>query len=207
MKRQFGLLLASVLLVFALTACGGDDKDTSHDSGDQNTAGDSLEDAGDAIQDAGDDILDAGEDILDPNDKDHADSGRDPADRHRGGCRHQAERPDRRELRADASERPGPRHGRLSEGRRKRRQSRRPVRRRCGISRQAGSFSMRRAAAEAAALPVFPVCTGMALAFSAEHGTMGSTGNTSAPAPSPDVRAPCPQAALHSRQRPRKGGP
>ena len=52
MKRQFGLLLASVLLVFALTACGGDD------------------------------ILDAGEDILDPNDKDHADSGRDPADRH-----------------------------------------------------------------------------------------------------------------------------
>lgn len=81
MKRQFGLLLASVLLVFALTACG-DDKDTSHDSGDQNTAGDSLEDAGDAIQDAGDDILDAGEDILDPNDKDHADSGRDPADRH-----------------------------------------------------------------------------------------------------------------------------
>ena len=68
--------------MFALTACGGDDKDTSHDSGDQNTAGDSLEDAGDAIQDAGDDILDAGEDILDPNDKDHADSGRDPADRH-----------------------------------------------------------------------------------------------------------------------------
>ena len=82
MKRQFGLLLASVLLVFALTACGGDDKDASHDSGDQNTAGDSLEDAGDAIQDAGDDILDAGEDILDPKDKDHADSGRDPADRH-----------------------------------------------------------------------------------------------------------------------------
>ena len=82
MKRQFGLSLASVLLVFALTACGGDDKDASHDSGDQNTAGDSLEDAGDAIQDAGDDILDAGEDILDPNDKDHADSGRDPADRH-----------------------------------------------------------------------------------------------------------------------------
>lgn len=82
MKRQFGLLLASVLLVFALTACGGDDKDASHDSGDQNTAGDSLEDAGDAIQDAGDDILDAGEDILDPNDKVLADSGRDPADRH-----------------------------------------------------------------------------------------------------------------------------
>ena len=82
MKRQFGLLLASVLLVFALTACGGDDKDASHDSGDQNTAGDSLEDAGVAIQAAGEDILDAGEDILDPNDKDHADSGRDPADRH-----------------------------------------------------------------------------------------------------------------------------
>ena len=82
MKRQFGLLLASVLLVFALTACGGDDKDASHDSGDQNTAGDSLEDAGAAIQAPRDDILDAGEDILDPNDKDQADSGRDPADRH-----------------------------------------------------------------------------------------------------------------------------
>ena len=82
MKRQFGLLLASVLLVFALTACGGGDKDTSQASGDQNPAGNSLEHAGDAIQDAGDDILDAGEDILDPNDKDHADSGRDPADRH-----------------------------------------------------------------------------------------------------------------------------
>ena len=82
MKRQFGPLLAPALLVFSLTPCGGTDKDTSHDTGDQNTAGDSLEDAGDAIQDAGDDILDAGEDILDPNDKDHADSGRDPADRH-----------------------------------------------------------------------------------------------------------------------------
>ena len=77
--RIFFLCLVAATLV---TACGGDDKDASHDSGDQNTAGDSLEDAGDAIQDAGDDILDAGEDILDPNDKDHADSGRDPADRH-----------------------------------------------------------------------------------------------------------------------------
>ena len=82
MKRQFGLLLASVLLGFALAAAGGADRDATHDSGEQNTAGVSLEDAGDAIQDAGDDILDAGEDILDPNDKDHADSGRDPADRH-----------------------------------------------------------------------------------------------------------------------------
>ena len=81
MKKFFSLLL-TLSLALSLTACGGDDKDTSHDSGDQNTAGDSLEDAGDAIQDAGDDILDAGEDILDPNDKDHADSGRDPADRH-----------------------------------------------------------------------------------------------------------------------------
>ena len=80
-QRMKALLLAATAAL-TLTACGGDDKDASHDSGDQNTAGDSLEDAGDAIQDAGDDILDAGEDILDPNDKDHADSGRDPADRH-----------------------------------------------------------------------------------------------------------------------------
>ena len=39
MKRQFTLLLASVLVVFALTACGGNDKDTNHDNNGQNTVG------------------------------------------------------------------------------------------------------------------------------------------------------------------------
>ena len=53
MKRQFALLLTSALLVFALTACGGDDKDASHDRGEQNTAGESIQDAGDNIADAG----------------------------------------------------------------------------------------------------------------------------------------------------------
>ena len=80
MKRQFGLLLASVLLVFALTACGGDDKDASHDSGEQNTAGENMQDAGDNIADAGEDILDAGEDILDPNDHNGTDNGTDRND-------------------------------------------------------------------------------------------------------------------------------
>ena len=75
MKRQFALLLASALLVFALTACGGDDKAASHDSGEQNTAGESIQDAGDNIADAGEDILDAGKDVLDPDDN------RDTADR------------------------------------------------------------------------------------------------------------------------------
>ena len=60
MKRQFTLLLASVLVVFALTACGGNDKDTNHDNNGQNTDGED-------IQNAGEDIMDAGEDILDPD--------------------------------------------------------------------------------------------------------------------------------------------
>ena len=60
MKRQFTLLLASVLVVFALTACGGNDKDTNHDNNGQNTVGED-------IQNAGEDIMDAGEDILDPD--------------------------------------------------------------------------------------------------------------------------------------------
>ena len=77
MKRQFALLLTSVLLVFALTACGGDD---SHSTGEQNTAGDSIQDAGDNIADAGQDILDAGEDILDPNDHNGTDNGTDRND-------------------------------------------------------------------------------------------------------------------------------
>lgn len=86
MKRQFALLLASALLVFALTACGGDDKDASHDSGEQNTAGESIQDAGDNIADAGEDILDAGKDVLDPDDNrdsqaDLPETDRDTADR------------------------------------------------------------------------------------------------------------------------------
>ena len=86
MKRQFALLLTSALLVFALTACGGDDKDASHDSGEQNTAGESIQDAGDNIADAGEDILDAGKDVLDPDDNrdsqaDLPETDRDTADR------------------------------------------------------------------------------------------------------------------------------
>ena len=38
MKRQFTLLLASVLVVFALTACGGNDKDTNQDNNDHENA-------------------------------------------------------------------------------------------------------------------------------------------------------------------------
>ena len=60
MKRQFTLLLASVLVVFALTACGGNDKDTNQDNNGQNTVGED-------IQNAGEDIMDAGEDVLDPD--------------------------------------------------------------------------------------------------------------------------------------------
>ena len=86
MKRQFALLLTSALLVFALTACGGDDKDASHDRGEQNTAGESIQDAGDNIADAGEDILDAGKDVLDPDDNrdsqaDLPETDRDTADR------------------------------------------------------------------------------------------------------------------------------
>ena len=69
MKRQFTLLLASVLVVFALTACGGNDKDTNQDNNGQNTVGED-------IQNAGEDIMDAGEDILDPdNNNSNKDNG------------------------------------------------------------------------------------------------------------------------------------
>ena len=95
MKRQFTLLLASVLVVFALTACGGNDKDTNQDNNGQNTVGED-------IQNAGEDIMDAGEDVLDPD--------------HRGGCRHQAEQPSRRILRTNAAQCPGPRFRRASDG-------------------------------------------------------------------------------------------
>ena len=75
MKRQFGLLLASALLVFALAACGDDDNDASRDSGEQNTAGESIQDAGDSLKDAGKDILDAGEDVLRPDSDREKDAG------------------------------------------------------------------------------------------------------------------------------------
>ena len=62
-------MLASVLVVFALTACGGNDKDTNQDNNGQNTVGED-------IQNAGEDIMDAGEDILDPdNNNSNKDNG------------------------------------------------------------------------------------------------------------------------------------
>ena len=66
MKRQFTLLLASVLVVFALTACGGNDKDTNQDNNGQNTVGEDIQNAGEDIMDAGEDVLDlqyTGQDI------------------------------------------------------------------------------------------------------------------------------------------------
>ena len=56
MKRQFTLLLASVLVVFALTACGGNDKDTNHDNNGQNTVGEDIQNAGEDIMDAFDQV-------------------------------------------------------------------------------------------------------------------------------------------------------
>ena len=70
MKRQFTLLLASVLVVFALTACGGNDKDTNQDNNGQNTVGED-------IQNAGEDIMDAGEDVLAPDNNNNNNSNKD----------------------------------------------------------------------------------------------------------------------------------
>ena len=76
MRRQFALLLTSVLLAFALTACGGD-KDTHQDSGQSQTGGSTLEedvkdeahkaeeDVKDGIEDAKDGVEDAKDDIED----------------------------------------------------------------------------------------------------------------------------------------------
>ena len=83
-RRSFLSAAAVCGAAAALTACGGDDKDASHDRGEQNTAGESIQDAGDNIADAGEDILDAGKDVLDPDDNkdDHSDqTDRDTADR------------------------------------------------------------------------------------------------------------------------------
>ena len=71
MKRQFTLLLASVLVVFALTACGGNDKDTNQDNNGQNTVGED-------IQNAGEDIMDAGEDVLAPDNNNNNNSNNNP---------------------------------------------------------------------------------------------------------------------------------
>ena len=62
MKRSLALLLASLLLVFGLTACGREDtpkdlKDAADDVGD--AARDGLDDAGNAIEDGADRIEDA----------------------------------------------------------------------------------------------------------------------------------------------------
>ena len=59
MKKLLALLLVLVMVV-ALVACGGNDKDTNQDNNGQNTVGED-------IQNAGEDIMDAGEDVLDPD--------------------------------------------------------------------------------------------------------------------------------------------
>ena len=76
MRRQFGLLLASTLLVFVLAACGGDkdthqdeDRDQAHDTI-LDDAEDALDDTKDALEDAGDDIRDDVEDREEHRDED-----------------------------------------------------------------------------------------------------------------------------------------
>ena len=59
MKKFLSLVLAAAM-VFAMTACGGNDKDTNQDNNGQNTVGED-------IQNAGEDIMDAGEDVLAPD--------------------------------------------------------------------------------------------------------------------------------------------
>ena len=120
MKRQFTLLLASVLVVFALTACGGNDKDTNQDNNGQNTVGEDIQNAGEDIMDAGEDVLDpdnnnnnsnkdngTGDHKNDQNTTDRGDSALTGGDHHRGGCRHQAEQPSRRILRTKCCAMPG----------------------------------------------------------------------------------------------------
>ena len=94
MKRQFGLLLASVLLVFALAACGSD-KDTQQDSGQSHDtilddAEDALDDTKDAIEDAGDDIRDGVEDAGDDI-RDKAEEHRDEAEKDDAAGSHDSE--------------------------------------------------------------------------------------------------------------------
>ena len=67
--KKFLALILSLAMVFALVACGGNDKDTNQDNNGQNTVGED-------IQNAGEDIMDAGEDILDPdNNNSNKDNG------------------------------------------------------------------------------------------------------------------------------------
>lgn len=72
MKNHLALLLASVLLVFALTACGGTDKNgnttpngTNDNAVTDNNGGTVGEDVGNAIDNAGDAIQDTGNAIGD----------------------------------------------------------------------------------------------------------------------------------------------
>ena len=60
MKRWITAAAVSLAALLALTACGGNDKDTNQDNNGQNTVGED-------IQNAGEDIMDAGEDVLDPD--------------------------------------------------------------------------------------------------------------------------------------------
>ncbi len=67
MKRSFALLLFSLLLVCALTACGGE-RDSQTGSGENHAAADSTDrpgtdSAGGDLADAGDDLADAGRDV------------------------------------------------------------------------------------------------------------------------------------------------
>ena len=94
MKRQFGLLLACVLLVFALAACGSD-TDTQRDSGQSHDtilddAEDALDDTKDALEDAGDDIRDGVEDAGDDI-RDKAEEHRDEAEKDDAAGSHDSE--------------------------------------------------------------------------------------------------------------------
>ena len=64
MKRHVGLVLTSVLLIFALAACGGDKKEQQDDGQTHDTVLDGTEDA---LDDAKDTLEDAGDALLDPS--------------------------------------------------------------------------------------------------------------------------------------------
>lgn len=99
MKRQFGLLLTSVLLVFALAACGGG-ADADQDSGQSHDtilddAEHAIDDTKDAIEDAGDDIRDGAEDAGDDL-RDEAEKHRDEAEKDNAAASHGSEAGDAR---------------------------------------------------------------------------------------------------------------
>lgn len=129
MKRQFTLLLASVLVVFALTACGGNDKDTNQDNNGQNTVGEDIQNAGEDIMDAGEDVLDpdnnnnnsnkdngTGDHKNDQNTTDRGDSALTGGDTTVEDAVTKQNSPSRRILRTNAAQCPGPRFRRASDG-------------------------------------------------------------------------------------------